>query len=164
MLDQTVLALVVEQPRHGFAIFKELEHDPSLSFVVNIRRPLVYRSLNALSDAKLIKPSKVEPGDQGSSRTVYAATASGKNKTDRWLSEVVTHPRDARIELLSKFVLRSRRGMPNAALARRQRAAFSKIATELRKSIQLAESDAKLVARWRYETVNAMIRLLQTIK
>ena len=163
-LDQTVLALIIEQPRHGFALHKELDSDESLSSVMRVRRPLVYRSINSLLEAKLIRPSKVEPGDQGSARTVYTATASGKRANQQWLNEVVTHPRDARIELLCKFVLRSRQGLSNTILARRQREAFSKIAIDLKKSAKQPNVGAQLVAHWRYETVNAMVRVLQSVK
>jgi PadR family transcriptional regulator AphA len=163
-LDQTVLALIIEQPRHGFALHKELDSDESLSSVMRVRRPLVYRSINSLLEAKFIRPSKVEPGDQGSARTVYTATASGKRANQQWLNEIVTHPRDARIELLSKFVLRSRQGLSNTALARRQQQAFSKIADEMKKTARQSTAGSPLVAQWRYETVNAMVRVLQSVK
>ncbi len=65
MLDQIVLAIIGEKPQHGFAVSKELETDPSLSAVLRARRPLVYRSINSLVEAKLIRETKTEPGDQG---------------------------------------------------------------------------------------------------
>jgi DNA-binding PadR family transcriptional regulator len=163
VLDQIVLAIIGEKPQHGFAISKELDNDPSLAAVVRIRRPLVYRSINCLLDAKLIRESKIEPGDQGSPRVVYAATATGKNITTTWLNNTVDHPRDARIELLAKFVLRNRRNLKNQQLAKQQKKLFENQAAKLQLSASLASDDVRLVSLWRVENIKAMIRLLDAV-
>ena len=163
VLDQIVLAIIGEKPRHGFAVSKELETDPSLSAVIRIRRPLVYRSINCLLDANFIRETKVEPGDQGSQRVVYTVTASGKLASTTWLNEVVEHPRDARIELLAKFVLRSRRNLKNQQLAKRQKKLFERQATKLQALANSATDDVRLVSLWRVENINAMVRLLEAV-
>ena len=163
VLDQIVLAIIGEKPQHGFAVSKELERDPSLSAVIRIRRPLVYRSINCLLDAKLLRETKVEPGDQGSQRVVYTVTASGKLASTTWLNEVVEHPRDARIELLAKFVLRSRRNLKNQQLAKRQKKLFEHQATKLQALANSATDDVRLVSLWRVENINAMVRLLEAV-
>lgn len=163
VLDQIVLAIIGEKPRHGFAVSKELETDPSLSAVIRARRPLVYRSINSLVDAKLIRETKTEPGDQGSPRVIYAATATGKSATTIWLNDTVDHPRDARIELLAKFVLRNRRAMNSKQLATRQRKLFERQAANLQVAANSATDDVRLVALWRVENINAMIRLLNVV-
>ena len=163
MLDQIVLALIGERPRHGFAVSKELETDPSLSAVIRARRPLVYRSINSLVGAKLIRETKTEPGDQGSPRVIYAATATGKSTITKWLNDTVDHPRDARIELLAKFVLRNRRKLSSKQLATRQRKLFVRQAANLQVDAISATSDVRLVALWRVENINAMIRLLDAV-
>jgi DNA-binding PadR family transcriptional regulator len=111
----------------------------------------------------LIRETKTEPGDQGSPRVVYAATATGKNITTTWLNEVVDHPRDARIELLAKFVLRNRRNLKNQQLAKRQKKLFENQAAKLQVSVNLATDDVRLVSLWRVENINAMIRLLDAV-
>ncbi len=161
--DQIVLTLIAEKPRHGFAVSKELQQDPSLSEIITIRRPLVYRSINTLSAAGMIRECKIEPGDQGSDRTVYSVTAAGKRLTNEWINSTVELPRDARLELLAKFALRNRRGLSNRSLAKRQSKRFVAIATSLSVATTQASPEVQLVALWRFETVNAMIRLLQTV-
>ena len=163
VLDQIVLAIIGEKPQHGFAVSKALETDPSLSAVLRARRPLVYRSINSLVEAKLIRESKTEPGDQGSRRVVYAITATGKNATAKWINATVDHPRDARIELLAKFVLRSLRKMKNQQLAMRQKRVFERQASNLQVAANSTTDDARLVSLWRVETINAMIRLLKAV-
>ena len=112
-----VLALIVEEPQHGFAIAKTLAEDEQLAQVITLSRPLVYRSLSTLVTRGLIRATRTEPGKQGRERTVYRATAAGSRVNREWLSSVVDHPRDARVDLLAKFVLRERRGLDNATLA-----------------------------------------------
>ena len=146
VLDQIVLALIGEKPRHGFAVSKELETDPSLSAVIRARRPLVYRSINSLVDAKLIRETKTEPGDQGSPLVIYATTATGKSASTIWLNDTVDHPRDARIELLAKFVLRNRRAMKSKHLATRQRKLFDRQAANLHVAANSATDDVRRVA------------------
>jgi len=163
VLDHVVLTLVCEKPKHGFAISKELDADESLVTVMKIRRPLVYRSINSLEAAGLIRPSKTEAGAQGSERTVYSPTARGKATSAEWLESIVEHPRDARIELLVKFALRSRANMPNEDLAKRQRDLFSVFAQEFKAKEKVADPNTKLVARWRYESIHAMMRLLDSV-
>ncbi len=163
VIDHIVLAIIGEKPQHGFAISKELELDPSLAAVIRIRRPLVYRSINCLLEAKLIRESKVEPGDQGSQRVIYTVTTTGKRATTQWLDQVVDHPRDARIELLAKFVLRSRLHLKNKQLANRQKTLFKRQAEKLRLSADSAQDDVRLVSLWRVENINAMIRLLEAV-
>lgn len=158
-----MLALICEKPQHGFAISKELDSDESLVAVLNVHRPLVYRSINSLEAARLIKPTRTEAGVQGSKRTVYSPTARGKTTTSQWLNSIVDHPRDARIELLAKFVLRSRSRMSNISLAKKQRNLFTKFAQEFKAKEKTAAANTRLVARWRYESITAMIRLLDSV-
>ena len=148
---------------HGFAISKELDADESLVTVMKVRRPLVYRSINCLEAAGLIKPTKTEAGVQGSERTVYSTTSRGKAESTQWLNSIVEHPRDARIELLAKFVLRTRSGLSNTSLAKRQRNLFSTFAQEFKLRERSTDANTKLVARWRYESIDAMIRLLDSV-
>jgi len=111
----------------------------------------------------LIRETKTEPGDQGSLRVIYATSATGKKTVTKWLNDTVDHPRDARIELLAKFILRSRRNLKNQQLAMRQKKLFERQAAKLQISASLANDDVRLVSLWRVENINAMIRLLDAV-
>lgn len=164
LLDQVVLALLDEEPRHGFGVAKALADDEALAMAITVRRPLVYRSIDGLESAGLIEPVRTEPGQRGAPRTIYRATARGRRLTREWLDAVVTHPRDARLELLAKFALRARRRMSNRALAATQRARFEPMAAALRNARDDADPAAELVRRWRYESLNAMVGLLRELE
>jgi PadR family transcriptional regulator AphA len=159
LADHVVLALVVEEPQHGFAIAKILATDEQLSQVITLTRPLVYRSLSTLVARGLIRATHTEPGKQGRDRTVYRATAPGRRVNTEWLSSVVDHPRDARVDLLAKFVLRSRRGLSNSSLARRQIAAFAPLSERLSRT----RTNKDVVSMWRKESLQATMSVLRMI-
>jgi hypothetical protein len=79
------------------------------------------------------------------------------------MDSIVEHPRDARIELLAKFVLRDRANLSNVGLARRQRKLFAEFAQDFKTKEQNAAPNSKLVSRWRFENIQAMIRLLDSV-
>ena len=164
LLDQVVLALLVEQPRHGYGLVAAIGDDEALSMAIAVRRPLVYRAIADLERANLIVAGRKEVGERGSSRTVFRATSKGRRLSGQWLDAVVEHPRDARLELLAKFALRSRLGFSNRWLAAAQRRQFERVATALRRSPPSQSSAAGLVRRWRYESVVAMIELLRDLE
>ena len=163
LIDQVVLALIVEEPQHGFGIVSSIQRDDALSMAISVRRPLVYRSLNELEAAGFVAPTRTEEGMRGAPRTIYRATPKGKRTTDTWLESIVTHPRDARLELLAKFALRARRNMPQRRLARNQRRHFELLASSLTPA-EASTQTAELVRKWRYESINAMIGLLQDLE
>src|SRR5579864_177516 len=74
LAEWTVLALLREQPAHGFALAQLTAPGGELGRIWRVPRPVVYRSLGRLVEAGLIRPESVEPG-LGPQRTIYAVTA-----------------------------------------------------------------------------------------
>src|SRR5262245_47571816 len=108
LTDSVVLGLIAEHPRHGFAVARELRADASIGQIWTVHRPLVYRAIDHLARAELVEPTHTEPGEQGPDRTVYRVTRRGRERHRRWLEHPVEHPRQARAELLSKFLFLAR--------------------------------------------------------
>ena len=163
LTDWIVLAVIAEEPRHGFSVARELAPDAPIGQVWTVRRPLVYRSLEYLASDGLVEESRTEPGTQGPHRTVYRATRTGKTRLARWLDEPVDHPRDVRSELLVKFVLRARRGEPLTPVAVRQLELFAPVADGLARAARRATGADRVVARWRLESTRAITRTLEAI-
>jgi PadR family transcriptional regulator AphA len=163
LTEWVVLALVAEEPRHGFAVARELAADAALGEVWTVARPLVYRAIDHLRDAGLVVPVRTEAGTQGPHRTVYRATRSGSSRLARWLDQPVTHPRDVRTELLLKLVLRARRGRALAPLARRQLEQFAAVTVGLEQRAATATGADRVVARWRAESIGAIRRTLDAV-
>lgn len=163
LTEWVVLGLVIEEPRHGFSAARELRADGSLGKVWTVHRPLVYRAFEHLHARGFIEPTHVEPGDQGPQRTVFRATRVGRAQFERWLEQVVAHPRDARVELLAKFVFLARRGAPLAPLARRQLTQFTPVTEGLDRAVGHAVGTDRLVALWRLETIRTINITLQAV-
>jgi len=119
--DLVVLAVVEEEPAHGFALSRLLAPGSDLGRIVTLRRPQVYRAIDRLADGGLIEPVAVEPGDAGPKRTIFTITTSGRHALAAWLDRPVEHVRDLRVELLIKLRLLERAGRSADALLAAQR-------------------------------------------
>lgn len=159
LADHVVLALVAEQPRHGWAIVRELGPDGDVGRVWLLSRPLAYRSIDKLADHALIRATRREPGD-GPRRTIYAATPAGRRHVEAWLDRPVEHLRDVRTELLLKLVIGERQGRDIRALLRAQKRTLRPIIAGLDKAASAASAD--LVDIWRHESAQSVRRFLET--
>jgi DNA-binding PadR family transcriptional regulator len=155
--EHAVLALLAEQPRHGWAIVRELAPDGEVGRVWTLSRPLAYRALDTLTTRRLVRAAGTERGG-GPRRTILNATAAGRRAVDRWLATPVTHPRDVRSEFLLKLVLGARLGVDPKPLVRAQQQALSPTFRALARAA--AGSDADVVDRWRHESALAIQRFL----
>jgi DNA-binding PadR family transcriptional regulator len=163
LTELVVLGVIAEEPRHGFAVARELTPDSTLGQVWTVRRPLVYRAVDRLHDLGLVSPARTEPGDQGPNRTVFVATRSGRARLRRWLAEPVAHPRDARTELLAKFLLLARVGAPLTPLAEAQLARFLPVAAGLQRAVDASAGAERLVALARLGAVQSTNQLLRAV-
>jgi len=156
LAESVCLTLVAQEPTHGWSIVKALAPAGEIGRIWSLSRPLTYRALTALADAGLIEPQGSEPGG-GPPRTVWRATAKGKRASRAWLRRTVEHPRDVRTEFLLKVAL----GAPVAELARAQLDAFAPVFAGIRQSANADKAD--VVARWRFESAEAIRRFLQSL-
>ena len=163
LTEWTVLGVLAEAPRHGFAVARELADDAPLGQVWTVPRPLVYRAIGRLADDGLVEAVRAEEGDRGPTRTVHRVTRTGRRRYRCWLDAPVGHPRDVRTELLAKLVLRKRAGVPSGPLVRAQREHFAPVAAGLARAARRAEGPDRIVARWRLESIRAVERTLTAI-
>ena len=160
--EWTVLAVLSQQPAHGFAVAQLTAPCGELGRVWQIPRPVIYRAIGRLTEAGLIRPQSVEPG-LGPQRTIYAATPTGHQAAQRWLDTPVEHVRDIRSHLLLKLALLDRAGADPVGLLRRQRTVLEPIAQAIEAEPPPREGfDATLLA-WRRATATAALDFLDTI-
>jgi PadR family transcriptional regulator AphA len=155
--EHAVLAVVAEQPCHGWAVARELAPDGRLGRVWTLSRPLAYRALDQLAVRRLVRATGTESGE-GPRRTIFAVTASGRRELDRWLATPVAHPRDVRTELLLKLTIAKRRGIDVRPLVRAQRQLFEPTLRALATAASARGAD--VVDRWRHESAAAIVRFL----
>ena len=163
LTDWLVLAILCEEPRHGFAVARELEPASELGAIWTVRRPLVYRAIDHLVDLDLVEARAVEPGRQGPHRTVMAPTRSGRARVSRWLDQPVDHPRDVRTTLLAKLALRTRRGDALTPLARAQLDRINGVRDGVEQKRRQSEGVDRLTMQWRVSANDAIASFLETV-
>ena len=119
------LALLAQQPAHGYDIATRLAPAGDIGRVWSLSRPLTYRALDQLTQRALIVPVAEEKGKAGGNRTILAPTPQGRRLVRRWLDEPVPHFRAVRDELLLKLVLAQSLGVDRMKLLQSQRALFA---------------------------------------
>lgn len=160
--DWAVLALVVEEPRHGFAIARELRRDAPVGYVWRVARPQVYRSLNRLVDDGLAEWGPTEPG-HGPERRVVSPTAAGRAAVEDWATTPVGRLRQVRSELLLKLVVARRLGLDVAGLVTAQTEVIAKIRARIEHELASADPDRRIALHWRYEAAEAVTRFLASV-
>jgi PadR family transcriptional regulator AphA len=159
--EWTVLAVISQQPVHGFAVAALTTREGELGRVWQIPRPVIYRAIGRLAEAGLITPQGTEPG-QGPQRTIYAVTSRGRDTAREWLDTPVQHVRDIRSHLLLKLALLHRAGDDPASLIGRQREILAAIAAAIDAETPGDSFEATLLA-WRRASAAAAIAFLDDI-
>ena len=163
LTEWVVLALLSESPSHGFAVARTLSRSTPIGQVWTVPRPLVYRALGRLEEQGLITEVGEEPGDPGPRRMIYEATGRGRKAAANWRAEPVRHLRDVRSAFLAKVLLRQRASEPLAPLVAEQRAVFAPLFALLAEQFDSENAD-HVVASWRYESSQAVARLLDHLE
>lgn len=159
--EWAVLALLCEQPGHGWALATKLAKDGELGTVWSLGRPLVYRSLEILQARGLVEPTGSEPGTRGPNRTIFSPTAAGRDAVTLWLSEPVAHVRDMRSLFLLKLVFTSRANVePRPLLTRQREILAGAVEGFVGRTETLDETQAMLV-RFRSESAGAFLRFVE---
>ena len=164
LAEWIVLALIAEQPRHGFAVAVLTAPDGEIGRVWQLPRPIVYRALAALAERGLGELAQTELGNRGPQRSVYAASPEAASAIRRWLRAPVEHVREARSELLVKLALLDRRGWSQRSLITAQRKVLTGRESDLRTGIEHESGFGRLVLIWRLESARAVERFLDTVE
>ena len=153
-----VLSLIVQEPRHGWAIHEELAPKGEIGRAWTLSRQLVYRAIDTLETDGLVKRAKPKDGG-GADKVVISPTAKGITQTKTWLDQPVKHLRDVRTELVVKIMLRERAGLPLKKFIAVQREEF----TPLIQTIENSPADTP-VDMWRRESASAVKRYLTRLE
>jgi PadR family transcriptional regulator AphA len=158
------LALLTEQPAHGFAVARALAPEGEVGRVWSCSRPLVYRALSVLSESGLIEERGSEPSSVGPRRRVLGATRNGRREVNRWLQQPVAHVRELRSELMLKLLFLSRRGTDASELLVSQEAALRPLVEGLEEAAESAEGFDRVLYLWRLESARAALRFVEDVR
>jgi DNA-binding PadR family transcriptional regulator len=157
-----VLAILSQQPLHGFAVAQLTAPGGELGRVWQVPKAVIYRAIGRLLDVGLVTEDGTEAG-LGPQRTLYTATPEGQEAAGEWLRTPVEHVRDIRSQLLLKLALLDRAGGDPADLLRRQREILEPIARAIEASRPSGGFDATLLA-WRQANARAALRFLDGVR
>lgn len=158
--EWSVLALLSEQPSHGWALAQQMSRGGEVGHVWSVGRPLVYRALEHLEASGLIEPTGSEPGLRGPNRTVYRATGQGRAALASWLFEPVEHVRQVRSLFLLKLVLIDRAGLDPTPLLDAQRALIVPAVDNLEARLAQVAGTEAIFVRFRLETTRAVLNFI----
>ncbi len=115
--EYAVLGLLVEEPRHGYALARLFAAGTELRQVVRLEMSQLYATLKKLEALGLIgaQPGAAAEGEGHRERRVYRATDEGRRQFDAWVGVPVERPRDVRLMFLVKVYFALRRA-PTAVL------------------------------------------------
>jgi len=159
--EWAVLALLSEQPAHGWAVASQLDQSGELGLVWSLGRPLVYRSIDILTERELIEPAGQEPGLRGPSRTIFRPTPAGIEALGHWLAEPVEHVRDVRSLLLLKLIFAERAGVDPRAMLTAQHDAIAAAIMSLEARMQASAGSETILLRFRLESTRAVLRFVE---
>lgn len=159
--DWSVLGLLAEQPAHGFALARLVGPGGELGRIWELPRPLVYHSLQKLEALGLAAVVADQPSEAGPSRTVMAITPEGRRAVKQWLSEPVPHVRDIRSLFLLKLALLERSGATAQPLLAAQRTLLQPQIQALRSSRSSSTGFDAILAAWRLEASEAVLRFIE---
>jgi DNA-binding PadR family transcriptional regulator len=155
--EWSVLALLAEEPGHGWALARQMARDGEIGRVWALGRPLVYRALELLEERGLIEPAGSERGVRGPNRTVFRATPQGRQALAEWLQVPVEHVRDVRSLLLLKLVLIDRAGLDRDPLLHAQRALVVPAIATLERRLAESSGSEAIFVRFRLESTRAVL-------
>jgi DNA-binding PadR family transcriptional regulator len=158
--EWAVLALLAEQPTHGFAVARAMSPEGEIGKVWTMRRPLVYRAIDQLTEAGFVRPAGTEPSSSGPRRTLVEVMPAGRRALAGWLAEPVEHVRDARSLLMLKLLFLARGNGDPAPLLTAQRERFENLAGRLTVAVDDADGFDQVLLRWRLESTTAAIRFI----
>jgi PadR family transcriptional regulator AphA len=161
--EWAVLALLCEQPAHGWALARQLSETGELGSIWSLKRPLVYRSLEILDARGLIVAAGNEPGARGPNRTIFRATAAGQEAVADWLREPVEHVREGRSMLLLKLVFAQRNCVDPRPMLIAQHEALGEAIESLETRVRESQGVDAILLRFRLESSRAVERFVDGV-
>jgi DNA-binding PadR family transcriptional regulator len=158
--EWAMLALLAEEPTHGFAIARAMAPDGEIGKVWSLPRPRVYYAIDALTVRGFAGPVATVASHSGPHRTVLEVTPPGRRALGTWLAAPVEHVRDARSLLLLKLLFLDRSDLDPGPLLRGQRLRFESLTDRLLVATAQARGFDQTVLSWRLESATAAVRFI----
>jgi DNA-binding PadR family transcriptional regulator len=161
--EWAVLALLCEQPLHGYAIATLMAPEGAIGRVWALRRQMTYRTLESLEKLGLVVEDSIEKGAGAPTRRVLRATPDAQQRVAAWLEQPEEHVRDLRSMLLLKIHFLRRRGDSLSGLLQAQRGVLLRQERSLAERREGADELDRMLARWRWSMTDAALRFIDAM-
>ncbi len=113
-MENVILALLNEQPLHGYELHHRINEMPGISKIWNIKQALFYSKLERLEASGYIEQIHLQQEEGAIPRVVFQLTDQGKESLLEWISTPVRKARDIRLIFLGKLIIARRFGQDQA--------------------------------------------------
>lgn len=163
LAEWLVLCLLCEEATYGLVLTGLLARDGSIGQVWWVPKSMVYRALQRLERADLVRATGQQRSRHGPDRSLYEATAGGRLAAGAWLRTPAEHARDVRSELMVKLALLERTRADPRELLQAQMAQLLPVAAALDDRLHAATGFEHALALYRHESVSATLRFLEAL-
>ena len=111
-LEYTLLGMLLQHPRHGYELHKELSNLEGLGLVWRIKQAQLYALLDKLESQGYLS-ARVITTESHPPRTEYHLTQTGRRVFENWMEAPVEHGRELRQDFLAKFYFAQQAGEKN---------------------------------------------------
>src|SRR5262245_45255430 len=161
--DWAIMALLAEQPSHGWALAETLKPDGEIGAVWHLARPVVYRTLESLEQQGLIEPVALERSPHGPHRVVFTVASRGRGGLYEWLAEPVEHITEIRSLFLLNLVFAARAGIDREPLVRAQRELVEAEATAAELELAGRTDVDRVYGQFRRDEAQAVLGFLDSL-
>lgn len=135
-----LLGLLLDGPRHGYALMRDVEETMPLGKVIHLASSHLYALLTRLEHDGLVYKKNEDSGSRPA-RHVFTLTDQGRETVLRWAEEPVAKPRDMHIDFPLKLYVAWKLDPARAVvLVTRQRTVFTAYIERLERSIAATSS------------------------
>lgn len=113
-MEHSILALLDEEPMHGYEIHQKLEQMAGIGKIWNLKQSLLYSKLERLESNGYIEQIPSTETSSLPARIVFKLTPTGKQSLLDWISSPVQKARDIRMNFLGKLIIARRYGIDQA--------------------------------------------------
>ena len=165
--EYALLGFLTEGPCHGYDLHKRLTDQEGIGMIWGVKIANMYAQLDKLANKGLIT-GKIQASQQRPARTEYSLTAAGRKEFERWLFQLVDHPRDFRHEFMTRLYFLSRHhpgeleNQVDRQLAVCQRWLFNTVEKE--KVFSQTDSFSRLTFHFRVSQIQSMVDWLTWLK
>lgn len=113
-MEHSILALLDEEPMHGYEIHQKLNQLAGIDKIWNLKQSLMYSKLERLESSGYIEQTPSTETSTLPARIVFKLTPTGKQSLLDWISSPVQKARDMRMNFLGKLIIARRYGTDQA--------------------------------------------------